>query len=167
LVLTRGIAQTISEIQAKIVPGFGASGFFGSPVFFSSPGIYGPAGKGGHGFLAGVSPEATIYQGLPAIAKTESAITVEKLREIVERLPAIEERAPKLTIVCPDCSKSDAISIRGLARKIEGDKAHITAVCQHCNNQFGVHVLRADKTTSECPTDCPFHPSDSSPTESI
>jgi hypothetical protein len=35
---------------------------------------------------------------------------------------------------------------------------HLTAICSNCDLEFGLHVSQADGTVQRCPESCPFHP---------
>jgi hypothetical protein len=149
LALIKGIARSVSALQvAASVPAYSIVGGPVAPYLYAGAPVT-PSGD----FGAGPRPMET---GI--------------LRGAVYNMPPREaggkfgEPAPhdtQIILVCPNCGRSDGISLKGLAQTVENDRArHLTGVCEHCGNlEFGTHISRHDKSKIwPCPPDCPHHP---------
>ncbi|MGO9263654.1 MAG: toll/interleukin-1 receptor domain-containing protein [Candidatus Binataceae bacterium] len=162
LALTKGVAQSVSALQAQVASPFATAPVYGvgSPIY--TPGLF-ARGIGGGFYSSGALVLDTIdhLRQAPSAEGTPVGQTNDVLSRIRSApMPPEPKLIEEIAIVCPECNKSNAIEIKGLAQKIDDDKArHLTASCRNCDNrEFGAHVSRTDKVISLCPEDCPYHP---------
>ncbi len=130
LVLTRGIARSVSELQAHIPQTYNlTTGAVGAPLSFG----------GGRAFVGG-------EWAIPSPLRFA--------------LPSNVSRSHIILVCPICGTSENTFEKRPARRRLEANKSyHLTAVCSNCDLEFGLHVSQVDETVELCPEACPYHPS--------